>query len=230
MDNIDIAIDADDDSYIARLKEIRKIKEWLIDKVAANNNDIYATKLKTVSQEEQLLVNRLIEERLYLAEAFRLDPLTGLYNRKILSKVRDIGTVIMFDIDDFKTINDTFGHAVGDQALQAVGKSILDNIRIGDIGCRFGGDEFLIIFTTDKKEVIESRMKKIVEDTNSIFPLPDYKITMSIGITFNKDKESLQTLMDKADKALYCSKQNGKDQMTYYGELQKPKELIKKED
>ncbi len=182
------------------------------------DDDSYIDHLRSVRKEENSLVERLIGERLYLSEVFRIDPLTGLYNRKILPKVRDIGTVIMCDVDDFKTINDTFGHAIGDQALKAVGESITNNIRIGDIGCRFGGDEFLIVFTTDNREVIDSRMKKIVEDANKAFSITGYQITMSIGIAFNKENEKLEPMMEKADTALYESKQAGKNRMTFYGE------------
>ncbi len=203
----------DDDSYINKLKELREEEQSIID----NNKDIdFINRLNDIRKEEQLLIDRLIEERFYLANESKIDPLTGLYNRKILPKVRDIGTVIMCDIDNFKGINDTFGHQVGDDALRAVGQSISHNIRIGDIGCRFGGDEFIIIFTTDIYEVIDSRMKKIVEDVNKIIEFPDRTITMSIGVAFNKDHEDLATLMQKADKALYESKENGKNQISYY--------------
>ena len=176
MDNVSMNID--DDSYIDHLKEVRK--------------------------EEQALVERLMGERLYLGEALRIDALTGLHNRKIFPKIRDIGTVVMCDIDDFKTVNDTFGHAMGDEV-------------------RYGGDEFIIVFTTDKKEVIDSRMKKIAEDYNRAMHLPGYRLTLSIGVAFNTDKEKLEVLICKADKAAYHSKQNGKDQITYYDQIGKQK-------
>ena len=195
MDNVSMNID--DDSYIDHLKEVRK--------------------------EEQSLVERLMGERLYLGEALRIDALTGLHNRKIFPKIRDIGTVVMCDLDDFKIVNDTFGHAMGDEVLRALGRSISDNIRTGDVGIRYGGDEFIIVFTTDKKEVIDSRMKKIAEDYNRAMHLPGYRLTLSIGVAFNTDKEKLEVLIRKADEAAYYSKQNGKDQITYYDQIGKQK-------
>ena len=188
----------DDDSYIDRLQEIRK--------------------------EGASLLDRLIAEREYLANTIRIDPLTGLYNRRILPKVREIGTVIMCDIDNFKTINDTFGHEIGDEAIKAVGHTILDNIRVGDVACRYGGDEFLIVFTTDIHEVIDKRLKKIAEDINNSFHLPNFPITLSIGVAFNEDDEKLDSLLEKADSALYKSKENGKNQISYFG---KEKECVK---
>ena len=147
---------------------------------------------------------------------FRIDALTGLHNRKILPKVRDFSTVVMCDVDDFKGINDSLGHVVGDRALRSIGHSITENIRVGDVGCRFGGDEFLIIFTTNNREVIGRRLRKIVADANQEAKLPGLPITLSMGVAFKEDNESLEELMNKADQALYESKGNGKDQVTYY--------------
>ena len=182
------------------------------------NDDTYIDRLKEVRKEEASLVDRLISERLYLSDTIRIDPLTGLYNRRIMPKIREIGTVIMCDIDNFKTINDTFGHDVGDIAIKTVGHTILDNIRVGDVACRYGGDEFLIVFTTDIHEVIDKRMKKIAEDVKESLKLPFVDITLSVGIAFNEGKESLEELIKKADEALYSSKENGKNQITYYGQ------------
>lgn len=192
-------------------------------------DDSYIDRLYEVRKEESSLVDRLVDERKYLADTVKIDPLTGLYNRRILPKIREIGTVIMCDIDYFKTINDTFGHDIGDEALKAVGTTILDNIRVGDVACRFGGDEFLIVFTTDKFEVIDNRMKKIVEDINKKIQLPDFPITLSVGVAFNEENEHLDSLMEKADTALYQSKENGRNQVSYYGmEKEKVKEHLLK--
>lgn len=189
-------------------------------------DDTYIEKLLKLREEESKLLERLIAERKYLAETIKLDPLTGLYNRRILPKIREIGTVIMCDIDDFKNVNDTYGHDVGDKVIKAVGHTILDNIRIGDVACRFGGDEFLIVFTTDREDVIDERMRKIAEDVNNELDI-DFDVTLSVGVAFNKNNEDLETLMEKADDALYQSKENGKNQISYYG---KEKVLVKRKE
>ena len=181
-------------------------------------DDSYIDRLQEIRKEGASLLDRLIAEREYLANTIKIDPLTGLYNRRILAKLREIGTVIMCDIDNFKTINDTFGHDVGDKAIKAVGHTILDNIRVGDVACRFGGDEFLIVFTTNIHDVIDKRIKKIATDINNNFHLPDFPITLSVGVVFNEENEKLDSLLVKADSALYKSKENGKNQITYYGE------------
>ena len=180
-------------------------------------DDSYIDRLYEVRMEEASLVERLVEERKYLADTIKIDPLTGLYNRRIIPKIREVGTVIMCDIDYFKTINDTFGHDIGDKVIKCVGQTILENIRVGDVGCRYGGDEFLIVFTTDRFDVIDARVKKIVSDINKKVNIPDFDITLSVGIAFNEDNEKIDELMKKADESLYFSKENGRNQITYYG-------------
>ena len=179
-------------------------------------DDSYIDRLQAIRKEESALLDRLIEEREYLAESIKIDPLTGLYNRRILPKIREIGAVIICDIDNFKGINDTYGHDVGDQVIKIVGHTLLDNIRIGDVACRLGGDEFLIIFTTNLHDVIDQRMKKIAHDLEQNIHLAKHTITLSVGIAFNEDNEKIEPLMEKADSALYESKGNGKNQITYY--------------
>lgn len=181
---------ADDDSYIERLIDIRK--------------------------EENTLVERLIAERMHLANSIRIDPLTGLHNLRILPKVREYGTVVMCDIDYFKTINDSYGHDVGDEVLKSVSTIFLNSIRIGDVAVRCGGDEFMIIFTTNNHEVIEKRLESIRKRIAEVVKLPNHTITLSIGVAFKDNDEDLATLRKMADKALYESKENGRNQISYY--------------
>ncbi len=162
------------------------------------------------------LVNQLIDEREYLASTVRIDPLTGLNNRRILEKVRNFGSIVMCDIDYFKQINDTYGHEMGDTVIKKVGEILLQSIRIGDIACRYGGDEFLIIFNTDRQDVIIQRMETVMEQVKSTIPLPYHTITLSIGIAFQDENDTLESLIKKADQALYESKENGRNQISIY--------------
>ena len=172
------------------------------------------------------LVNQLIDEREYLASTVRIDPLTGLNNRRILEKVRNFGSIVMCDIDYFKQINDTYGHEMGDTVIKKVGEILLQSIRIGDIACRYGGDEFLIIFNTDRQDVIIQRMETVMEQVKSTIPLPYHTITLSIGIAFQDENDTLESLIKKADQALYESKENGRNQISIY---EKHKEYSKTE-
>ena len=162
----------EDEEHIYRLNTLRKAEQQLLDILLENIdttavNSQYLKQLKIVRAEEQDLIDKLIEERQDLMKEFSIDPLTGLYNRKKLSKIRDIGAVIMCDLDDFKGINDNYGHDMGDKALTAVGQAITQNIRIGDVGVRFGGDEFIIVFSSDilnadTHEIIDKRIHKML--------------------------------------------------------------------
>jgi diguanylate cyclase (GGDEF)-like protein len=196
-----------------------------------NENDQYISvlkeKLKSVEDHELVdLVNRLIEERMYLSETINIDPLTGLYNRRVLENVREVGTLILCDIDNFKGVNDTFGHDVGDRVLKNVGKILMRNVRVGDIICRFGGDEFLIIFSTTNEDVVYNRLNKIRDEVRRIIKLDNFDVTLSIGVASNDNNYDVDTLFKMADKALYQSKGNGKNQVTYYNS-EKVKKIVK---
>ena len=187
----------------------------------ANENDLYINRieelLKDVDNQELVeLVNRLINERTYLAETINIDPLTGLYNRRVLQNARDVGAVIMCDIDYFKTVNDSFGHDTGDIVIKKVAQIIMNNVRIGDIVCRYGGDEYLILFSTYNQDVVKNRIMKICDDVKRIIKLPDFQVTLSVGVSFAEQDEDIETMITKADKALYQSKENGKNQISYY--------------
>lgn len=184
-------------------------------------------KLKSVEDKELVsLIENVIKdnetlekENSYLEQMAYVDTLTGLYTRRILPKVRDIGSVIICDIDYFKKVNDTFGHDMGDEVLRGIAYIIMNSIRIGDVACRYGGDEMLIILTTNNEKVVHERLNDICEKIRSQFHLPNFEVTLSVGVVFNNDNEKLENLIEKADKALYYSKENGRNQISYYEPL-----------
>lgn len=193
-----------------------------------NENDLYIERIKELLKDVKnpelvTLTNRLISEREYLAETIMIDPKTGVYNPRIISEkiIRNVGAAVMIDIDYFKTVNDTFGHDVGDDVLQKVAHILLSNVRTNnDVVCRYGGDEFLVIFTTPNKDVVKTRVEKMCEDVRTLLQLPNYTVTLSIGVSFSDGDNNLGALIKKADEALYYSKENGRNQVNYYGEHQ----------
>ena len=209
----------DDNSYVARLQALRAEEEVLVQKLL-NSYKLWdgdaAERLVIVRAEMKPLLDKLIQDNEFLGQTARIDTLTGVYNRSILPSIREYGAVVMCDIDDFKDVNTRFDHSGGDLALRALGQSILKNIRIGDVGVRYGGDEFTIIFNTFNKDVIDSRMRKIAEDANKMITIPGLQITLSVGVAFAEEGEKLETVMQKADRALFVSKDNGKNQITYF--------------
>ncbi len=158
-----------------------------------------------------------------------IDPLTGLYNRRyfetfmdkqlaILERNKQPLSLTMIDIDNFKLFNDTYGHEAGDTAMRTISDIISKNIRSSDIGVRYGGEEFILVFTnTDKKDAFDvaERIRNIIEVT----PIKighDEKVflTASFGVaTYGVDADSLSSLIAAADNALYNAKKTGKNKV-----------------
>lgn len=157
------------------------------------------------------------------------DPLTGFLNRnyfegrinKYLCKPNARGTFFMMDLDNFKYVNDVYGHAAGDALIIAFGDVLKENVRSNDLVCRMGGDEFAIFFPEmDKDHVIRQRAENIIRLFMSKRDEMGYtKCSVSIGI-FTKyvgsSETSYEALYDHADKALYYVKNNGKDDYHFY--------------
>lgn len=157
------------------------------------------------------------------------DPLTGLFNRRYMESTMErelrraarhnhpIG-IMMMDIDHFKIFNDTHGHAAGDASLKVLADFLQSNIRGGDIACRYGGDEFILILpeasiqeTLQRAEELRIGIKaQIVEFNNTILG----SISVSMGITsFPNDGATMEALFLAADKALYRAKEGGRDRV-----------------
>ncbi len=142
------------------------------------------------------------------------DELTGILNRrgiiKEAKKVSVNSTLLFFDIDHFKKINDTYGHEFGDFVLKEISKLIYDNIRNSDIFGRWGGEEFVLILRGTRYNYgmkVAEKIRKVVEN----YDFKGVKVTISIGVApFNGD---LQSAIEKADKALYEAKESGRNQV-----------------
>jgi diguanylate cyclase (GGDEF)-like protein len=123
-------------------------------------------------------------------------------------------SLLMFDIDNFKKINDTYGHPIGDLVLSTLGNIILQHSRKSDVVSRIGGEEFMILLpNTDlisaKKH--SENLRKIIED--SIIKTSDFKLnfTVSLGLTLIKNDDTLEKAISRVDKYLYQAKRNGKN-------------------
>ena len=153
-------------------------------------------------------------------ERYCLDTLTGLYNRKIVKESlqnfeHPNFCILFFDIDDFKQINDTYGHLVGDEVLKKIGSTIKHNIRKNDIAIRWGGEEFLILLPGVTEEAIAIKIAETLRHKFSklSFDAFDHPVTCSFGVCCGDahDCDTFQHMLQDADKALYHVKQHGKD-------------------
>ncbi|WP_046227944.1 sensor domain-containing diguanylate cyclase [Paenibacillus dauci] len=163
------------------------------------------------------------KERRLQSEANQ-DPLTGLLNRRALQSITDNWVynqysfaVIILDIDHFKSVNDTYGHPIGDEVLKMLAGVLRSQVRTEDLCFRYGGEEFVILlYEVSEQEVME--IAERIRQTTAIFPTPmGPKITISLGVTLSQDGESeAQQLFKHADTALYQAKENGRNQTVFY--------------
>lgn len=168
-----------------------------------------------------------------LADLAHRDPLTGLLNRHALYEAigrRIAGNTptaaLFIDLDGFKTINDTHGHAAGDEVLRAVAALLKLHVRHDDVVARLGGDEFVIISTPDTASIIAERLLHELESSIANHHGTALHVGASIGIadisTFDPrhrphdPAKQAETLVRNADRAMYDAKRNGKHQIRHH--------------
>ena len=152
--------------------------------------------------------------------AFR-DSLTELWNRRAfddryqeltVAGVLHSPTIVMIDVDNFKSINDGFGHNAGDRALTGVAQAILGELRPDDFAARYGGDEFVVLLPDtrhDEAAKIGERIRTKIESS-----MPDPPITVSIGVCVPEHTDRRRALLD-VDQALYSAKEHGRNQVAF---------------
>jgi diguanylate cyclase (GGDEF)-like protein len=167
-----------------------------------------------------------------LREQALRDSLTGLYNRRYLEETvgRELAragrdgqhlSLLMIDLDHFKTVNDEFGHAAGDRVLRWFGDLVRTKLRPGDIACRYGGEEFVLIMPTASRETALERADEIRLAFRQLVGIAsDHQygdVTLSAGVAvFPDDATAAGELRRKADAALYTAKRAGRDRVVGY--------------
>ncbi len=179
--------------------------------------------------QQTLPILYLITDNYNLYRSSTIDKLTGVYLRKPLEKIfmqqmeecKRMGesfAVVMLDIDHFKTVNDEYGHRVGDQVLVQIAAIIVKSVRVDDAVGRYGGEEFIVLLPTAsaaKAYEITERIRKNVAMADLLEN--GKKVTISAGISVYPQMGNRQNdLIEKADKALYVSKNNGRNLTTVY--------------
>ena len=167
---------------------------------------------KILKENEELKKeNALLKEKLKSLQInLEFDSLTGVYNKKtfkdLVTNYNDLGVLVIIDIDNFKSINDTYGHLLGDEILKSLGNVLNKAVRKSDFVGRFGGDEFLIFFkgiNLSKANIIMERLNKNV---NKINIQDDYYLSISYGLTEYDNTISYNDNLKVADNYLYMSK------------------------
>ncbi|MBN2436234.1 MAG: diguanylate cyclase [Spirochaetes bacterium] len=189
------------------------------------NNDIFMARIRTCARSYSLY-KEVKEKTLELEKMAKSDGLTGLLNHMEIFRQLDLEiekksrygdnlSLIMFDLDFFKNINDTYGHLFGDRVLESVSSIIQNNIRNVDLAGRYGGEEFMIILPkASLKQAVETaeRIRDAIE--NCLFENVDLKVTISGGVA-ECIKENSKELVSRADNLLYKAKEGGRNNIQF---------------
>lgn len=218
---------------IVRLDNIEEITEKLAELSRDLKKTIHKVK-KEISQTKKQLqksmetVEDLQKQIEKLKEKSIVDELTRILNRRGIMEIltREFArsqrfknplSVLMIDIDDFKKINDTYGHLVGDKVLQTIAFVLKNNLRATDAVGRYGGEEFLVILpetNIEAAEIVAEKLRKEVAKKAFKYKDQVFKITISIGAAQMKEEDTVESLIQRADEALYISKTSGKNRTT----------------
>lgn len=171
-------------------------------------------------------ISSLYKEIAILEKTSNLDPLTRTFNRHALENSMNSlcamhnenvnAHILLVDIDDFKTVNDAYGHLAGDRVLIFLAKLINGSIRDGDKVFRFGGEEFLILLNRSTEASCKKVAQRLLDGVRSntlFYKEHEIKITLSIGSSELQSDDDMESFIERADKALYKAKSVGKDQL-----------------
>ncbi len=220
------------ESHTARLRQqtmgLEMVRDVVAELLADTQHMCLVTselseQLKRSAQEVQTLTQRLEQAQ---SEAL-LDPLTGINNRRGLERsIQEVGGIpagcalLLADIDNFKTINDTHGHLLGDKVLRAVAQVIRSCIKGQDIAARMGGEEFAILLPETSVQGAAALAEKIRHATSKVsirrIDRNEYvgNVTLSVGVADAQAADTLESLVERADAALYVAKRGGRNRVS----------------
>ncbi|MFT7558911.1 MAG: diguanylate cyclase (GGDEF)-like protein [Flavobacteriales bacterium] len=203
----------------------RRLRKEKVNAVQAHTRQLEQSKeeLEVIVKER---TQNLEAEKSKAEKEAQTDSLTGIFNRRhfyrygitMLDKAakRDREySVLMFDIDKFKNINDAYGHAIGDEALRAFSRAIQKHVRIDDLFSRLGGEEFALLLCESPTHSLQAaeRLRKAVSDIVVDSEKGQLQFTTSIGVSHFNHNETLETLLNRADKALFVAKSEGRNRV-----------------
>ncbi|MCF8178915.1 MAG: GGDEF domain-containing protein [Sulfuritalea sp.] len=208
--------------YMILLAAVAAINNRRIRKAVANHLAV-----ERLSEELRVALGNELKANQALSRSAITDELTGIINRRgvlndleiEIARCQRYGrplTVLMIDIDHFKDINDSHGHASGDDALRSIVQSMTTVLREADVIGRFGGEEFLVLLPDlggDGAIAAAQRLRERVETSELMLAERREKVTISIGVSFYKSNDTSSTLVARADKALYRAKANGRNRV-----------------
>jgi diguanylate cyclase (GGDEF)-like protein len=197
------------------------------------NKEVLLTRIKELESEIKSLEKDLIHDGLTLLKTrIFFEEETKVYlelirNSNIGKRRQWFGfknlSILFFDIDHFKSVNDVYGHDKGDEVLKIVAKTIMENLRHGDTACRWGGEEMVVSLLGAVESDAVSKAENILTKIREIkFPdLPELKVTASIGVVTAETILSFEDLIKRADTAMYQAKESGRDKVVAFSQIEK---------
>ena len=207
------------------IQEILKVKDYLViemQKVREHSHTLHD------ELEKHRTATETLSKKLEESEARALvDALTNVLNRNAYNlkigelvheykRYKEEWALLVLDIDHFKKFNDTYGHKTGDKVLKSVAATVSNSIRVSDHIFRYGGEEFVVILSRINKETTKNLSEKIRREVERDYFVDgdnELKVTMSIGAAIITPEDTEASLFERADKALYQAKQNGRNQI-----------------
>lgn len=206
-------------------EEIKQYIKKILDELEMlrRENSMLTNELRRYHEDVIKLQGELITAR---TEA-EIDFLTGLVNRRrferaILEMINEYQTrgypfsLILMDVDNFKQINDTYGHPVGDHILKEIALILKTFLRANNVSARIGGEEFAILVpgaTAREGEIVAERLRNAINNRTFNTPDNEIKVTASFGVTGVRKDDTLDTIFARVDKALYQAKNSGKNRV-----------------
>lgn len=215
------------------LSIILLLRFWFIEHEAPqDNNELMLAHTNFMIQVVAILISFTVASTLktLVIEAIanaQNDPLTELFTRKYVHDVMPIimselrrhqrpMSIMFIDCDNFKEVNDTYGHSAGDAVLRVVAKTLLGTIREGDIPVRLGGDEFVVIFPEASGDQLKAVVERCIGSLNEEMASKAYPITFSVGVVeFLSIPKSIEDAISAADRVMYHAKKTGKNRVIY---------------
>ena len=214
----------------AELDQIQLIKDKIIIETENIQKENMRIKENLQASEKKLQgtaerINKLEQELKKAQLDMMIDPLTKIYNRRAFDvRMKDqIGrferygepfSILIFDIDFFKKVNDTLGHTAGDIVLKTIASLAKETIRTVDFLARYGGEEFVVIGDKVKQKEafkIAEKIRTTIDSHEFVFQKRDVPVTVSIGVAHFTKNDSADKIIKKADKALYRAKNSGRN-------------------
>ena len=217
------------------IASVAEVQRQCVDNAPSDSIEKFVTfieELSTLNQtmsdeldKAQSKINTLTEELQEARSALTTDPLTKVGNRQGFSE--DIESVIeagvskklslvlmMIDVDNFKFLNDEYGYVAGDKVLYFIAQTIKGMIRAGDKVYRYGGEEFAVVLNrcdVTQGQAIADKIRSKIEQSHLLYTGKSVHVTISVGVTVHQQGDTLEALVGRADKALYCAKKSNKN-------------------